>query len=853
MINTDELYATWHEKADELLPEFQFYKPSAGHWKSRSNVKVDGSTGNAGKVFYYPNTPFILKDYSRHSISIVEYIRKRDGYATNIEALRHMADAAGVQLNTFKSEEERQQYEAQQRIYGMLEELNTFYINCLHGKDTPQALTPEAGQLRNYLQEGRGYKKTDFTPPHVDFMEKGESMEAGFFSKLEDVRQYLVDKGYNNDEITEVISSKLPHGVGSTHRLTFPYRNGSGRIIGFIYRTIIKSEEQSVKYLFDKGIPRGSMLFNFRYKRKNTDLIITEGVLDALIATARGVKNVVALLSNSITKEQARQAVKNCGGRITLCLDSDEAGQKGTITVIDELLKTAEEEHVPVKIYVAKLPQGIKDVDELITQKGAEAFTDIILNAEREIHYWQDKIRMQYADRNLTVKEQDELLEGITQHAAKTLTPTDRSIFIEYFKDAFNGVVTAEALEETAERLTLDREQNRQKEELLKAISGIQQHIKDGGTPAEVIKTLEEKTLDIKVIRGRDLLQPYNYEDFISDTVARSEGMYTGYEGLKNIKIPRGAFSLIAGRTSHGKTAFMINLTPRMLDIHKDQRFYFFSYEEQKDRLLLKMLNSLIGKKLDDILPHYVHTGNNEAMLRFYMRDVQAKRMQEVPEIKEKQQYLKDLIDSGRLTITDRKYDITELEAIITAEHRRYGSSAGAFFIDYAQNIPARVMQQQRQDRRSEIDYICGRMEETAKNTDTALIVGAQLNRTAGAVSNDRKEQEKRPRLEQLKESGKLEESANLVLSVYNEAAEQTDAEGRPPADRVNFEVQALKNRDGQRNLKAVLLLHQPSRNIRDLTEEEIIKKVREEAERRSKKKDETYEDVKQRKKAEIN
>jgi replicative DNA helicase len=850
MISTDELYATWHEKADELLPEFDFFKQSGGHWISRSGVKVDGSTGNAGKVFYYPNTPFMLKDYARQSITIVKYLRERDGYGTDMEALRYMANVAGIQLNTFKSEEERQKYEAKQRIYTMLEELNAFYINCLHGRETPQALTQEAIQQRNYLT-ARGYKKTDYTPPYVAVMDYGQSMEAGFFSELKDVRQYLVDKGYNNDEITDVISAKLPHGVGSTHRLTFPYRNGSGHITGFIYRTI--SEEHKPKYLFDKGLKRGSTLFNFRYKRNNTDLIITEGILDALIATARGINNVAALLSNTITKEQARQAVKNCGGRITLCLDSDKAGQDGTEKTIEELLKAAEEAHVPVKIYVAKLPQGIKDVDELITQKGAEAFTDIILNAEREIHYWQDKILTQYADRTLTVKEQDELLESITQHAAKTQTPTDRSMFIEYFKFAFNGVVTTEALEETAEKLSFDREQNRQKEELLKTLNEVQKEIKDGGTPADILKKLEEKTQDIKAIRGRDLLLPYTYDEFITDTVTRSEGMYTGYEGLKNIKIPRGAFSLIAGRTSHGKTAFMINLAPRMLDIYKDQRFYFFSYEEQKDRLLLKMLNSLIGKKLDDILPHYEHSVNNEAMLRFYMRDVQAKRIQEVPEIKEKQQYLKDLIDSGRLTITDRKYDIAELEAIITAEHRKHGSTAGTFFIDYAQNIPARIMQQQRQDRRSEIEYICGRLEETAKNTDTALIVGAQLNRTAGAENNSNKEQQKRPRLEQLKESGKLEESANLVLSVYNEAAEHTDAEGRLPADHVNFEVQALKNRDGQRNLKAILSLHLPSRSIRDLTPEEIKKKLREEAERRSKKKNETYTDKIEKRKADLN
>jgi replicative DNA helicase len=93
-------------------------------------------------------------------------------------------------------------------------------------------------------------------------------------------------------------------------------------------------------------------------------------------------------------------------------------------------------------------------------------------------------------------------------------------------------------------------------------------------------------------------------------------------------------------------------------------------------------------------------------------------------------------------------------------------------------------------------------MLQAAKESGLPIIMGAQINRDGSGTG-------KMPRLENLKESGSLEEDANTVLCVYNEEREdlEQNSNGYRNPRAVTLEIKALKNREGEPNRQANLYL----------------------------------------------
>jgi DNA primase len=105
-------------------------------------------------------------------------------------------------------------------------------------------------------------------------------------------------------------------------------------------------------------------------------LVVVEGFLDALVATARGVLGVVATGGSALTDSQLETVLRYGERSFVLALDSDEAGQKGTEQSLERMYGRK------ARAYVLTLPEGLKDPDELIKAKGVEAFRALVSRAE---------------------------------------------------------------------------------------------------------------------------------------------------------------------------------------------------------------------------------------------------------------------------------------------------------------------------------------------------------------------------------------------------------------------------------------------------------------------------------------
>ena len=105
--------------------------------------------------------------------------------------------------------------------------------------------------------------------------------------------------------------------------------------------------------------------------------------------------------------------------------------------------------------------------------------------------------------------------------------------------------------------------------------------------------------------------------------------------------------------------------------------------------------------------------------------------------------------------------DILELRA--KARRMKSREDVGVIFIDYLQLI--RVEAGRNANRENEVAKISGSLKALAKELNIPIVVLAQLNRQA--------EQGERPKLSNLRESGAIEQDADVVALLHREREEQ--------------------------------------------------------------------------------
>ena len=220
----------------------------------------------------------------------------------------------------------------------------------------------------------------------------------------DDLFKLLHNKGYNADLLE---SLGLVTIAGDTvydffkGRVVFPILDIEGNVVGFSAR-IYRGEKDTSKYVNTKEtiiFTKGDNLFNY-YKargpsRKEKQIIIVEGQMDAIRVFSSGLENVVALGGTALTQNQIN-LIKRLNARVILCLDGDSAGEKATLVNGDLLTKN------DLNVSVVRL-SDYKDPDEYIINKGIDAFKDNINNA---IDYIDFKIKAQKNSININNTEE---------------------------------------------------------------------------------------------------------------------------------------------------------------------------------------------------------------------------------------------------------------------------------------------------------------------------------------------------------------------------------------------------------------------------------------------------------------
>ena len=236
--------------------------------------------------------------------------------------------------------------------------------------------------------------------------------------------QILKSKKYSDEDISKVALvnfDKYPYD-NFTNRIMFPLHDIKGNLIGFSGRLYDKTD--GPKYLNTREtviFKKGEMLFNY-YKaktfiRNEKQVIIVEGYMDAIRLFSSGIKNVIAIMGTSLTKEQIN-IIKKLNSEVVICLDNDQAGLKATYEIGNAL------KEYNIEIKVIRL-SGNKDPDEYIINQGVDAFRNNLKNPLKFFEF-----SLNYLKNNKNLNETEDLAKYINE-VLKELENEEDEILID--------------------------------------------------------------------------------------------------------------------------------------------------------------------------------------------------------------------------------------------------------------------------------------------------------------------------------------------------------------------------------------------------------------------------------------
>ena len=307
-------------------------------------------------------------------VGVIDMIMRQNGFSSVYEAYRFADSKLGLGMPVRGSNDLTEMISKRDVRRKILNSLNDYFAYCLCSDKSPKA-----GKVRQYLRK-RGF--TD---------EQARDLSFGYVPDWNKVLRHMTfDLHYAFADVDEACSVRTDGrtSVGSRHILAIPVKR-AGEVAGFIFRRI-DDTLSGPKYIVNAGLDRRAAFFNIP-AIVSGDLIVVEGEIDALKATAAGIPNVVAIGGSEIAgdrRQQVQDALARGTKRIVLCFDLDEmkdaTGTPNRRTRHDHVMKSIhtirDVDPCFDKIYVASLPE-ISDPDEYIRNRGVEAFKSLLLNA----------------------------------------------------------------------------------------------------------------------------------------------------------------------------------------------------------------------------------------------------------------------------------------------------------------------------------------------------------------------------------------------------------------------------------------------------------------------------------------
>ena len=306
--------------------------------------------------------------------NVITFVMEYENY-TFIEAMKYLAERAGISLPlTEETEEQKQQNDRKGRLREINKEAAKYYyyqLKSQEGKKARDYLLSRGLSMATIQKFGLGYA----------------------LMTNQSLYRYLKEKGYSDELLNQSGLVKIDEkGVRDRfwNRAMFPIMDINHRVIGFGGRVMGDGEPKYLNSpetaLFDKS--RNLYGLNLARTSRRPYMLICEGYMDVIALHQAGFDCAVASLGTAFTPGQA-MLIKRYTGEVILTYDSDGAGQKAALRAIP-ILKQA-----GLSVRVLNM-RPYKDPDEFIVYMGAEAYQQRIDEAVNSFLYEVDALRQEY-------------------------------------------------------------------------------------------------------------------------------------------------------------------------------------------------------------------------------------------------------------------------------------------------------------------------------------------------------------------------------------------------------------------------------------------------------------------------
>jgi replicative DNA helicase len=247
------------------------------------------------------------------------------------------------------------------------------------------------------------------------------------------------------------------------------------------------------------------------------------------------------------------------------------------------------------------------------------------------------------------------------------------------------------------------------------------------------------------VIKLHDvLIETFNRLEQLYENKGKLVGVPTGFHDLDRITagLQRSDLIIVAARPSMGKTMLCLNLA-RHVAVHEKVPVALFSLEMSREQLAMRLLSAEA-----ELPAHRLRTGELDG-------EMWGQLSRALGHLSEAPIYIDDTPG------------ISALELRAKARQLRVQHHVGLVIVDYMQLMQGR----RSENRQQEISDISRSLKALARELDVPVVALSQLSRAVESRTD------KRPMLSDLRESGAIEQDADIVAFLYREDYYSKEAE----------------------------------------------------------------------------
>jgi replicative DNA helicase len=246
---------------------------------------------------------------------------------------------------------------------------------------------------------------------------------------------------------------------------------------------------------------------------------------------------------------------------------------------------------------------------------------------------------------------------------------------------------------------------------------------------------------------GEFILDIFNKVEKNCENRGKLAGLDSGFHDLNTYTggLQKSDLIIVAARPSMGKTTFALNIAENVARIH-NVPVAVFSLEMSKEQLGMRLLTSQTGI----------------SSLKARNGDLSDKELIELQNSLDEASKLKVIIDDTPAI------SVAEIRA--KCKEMQYKEHIGLVVIDYLQLIGSKSY---KENRTQEISEISRALKNLARELDVPVIALSQLSRAV------EQRQCKKPVMSDIRESGSIEQDADVVIFIYREEYYNPDIEDK--------------------------------------------------------------------------